>query len=49
MPNFDQLLAAIAGAPALHGSRCRGKGHLFDEAQPNERPAAVESSGTTKH
>jgi hypothetical protein len=35
------LLAAIAGAPALHGARCRGKGHLFDEAAPNEDPEVV--------
>jgi hypothetical protein len=43
VPNFDQLLAAIAGAPALHGARCRGKGHLFDEAAPNERQSTVEA------
>jgi WhiB family redox-sensing transcriptional regulator len=42
MSNFDTLLAAIAGAPALHGARCRGKGHLFDSAEPHENPDIVE-------
>ena len=41
MTNFDSLLAAIAGAPALVGARCRGKSHLFDEAQPGEHPEVV--------
>jgi WhiB family redox-sensing transcriptional regulator len=41
MSNFDTLLAAIAGAPALHGARCRGKSHLFDGAEPGENPATV--------
>jgi WhiB family redox-sensing transcriptional regulator len=27
---LDSLLLAMAGAPALVGARCRGKGHLFD-------------------
>jgi hypothetical protein len=40
--NFDMLLAAIAGAPALHGARCRGKGHLFDEAAPGEASETVD-------
>jgi hypothetical protein len=40
--NFDTLMAAIAGAPALHGARCRGKGHLFDGAEAGESPAVVE-------
>ena len=41
MTNFDMLIAAIAGAPALHGSRCRGKSHLFDGAEPGENPTTV--------
>ena len=41
MSNFDQLIAVIAGAPALHGARCRSKSHLFDAAQPGEDPATV--------
>ena len=39
MPNFDQLLAAIAGAPARHGARCKGRWHLWDET---ECPETVE-------
>jgi WhiB family redox-sensing transcriptional regulator len=39
--DFDILLAAIAGAPALVGARCRGKAHLFDGAQPGEKPEVV--------
>ncbi len=30
------LLAALLGAPALPGARCRGKPHLFDPAEPGE-------------
>ena len=41
MSDFDILLAAIAGAPALVGARCRGKAHLFDGAQPGEKPEVV--------
>ena len=41
MTKFDTLITAIASAPALHGARCRGIGHLFDEAQPGERPTVV--------
>jgi WhiB family redox-sensing transcriptional regulator len=43
MTNFDMLLATLTGAPAFHGSRCRGRGHLYDEAAPGENPAVVEA------
>lgn len=33
---FTSLLAALAGSPSLPGARCRGRPHLFDEADPNE-------------
>lgn len=36
MTMLDQLLAALAGAPALPGARCRFKSHLFDEARIGE-------------
>ena len=35
------LLAALAGAPALPGARCRGRPHLFDPARPAEAEASV--------
>lgn len=35
---LHDLLLALAGAPALVGARCRGRSHLFDEAQPDEDP-----------
>lgn len=37
---MQDLLAALAGAPALPGARCRGKSVLFDEAGRDE-PAEV--------
>lgn len=39
--NFETLIAALAGAPALHGARCRGKSQLFDDAAPREAPQVV--------
>jgi hypothetical protein len=33
---WNGLLTALAGAPALPGARCRGKPHLFDEGRPDE-------------
>ena len=30
------FVAALAGAPALPGARCRGRPHLFDEAATGE-------------
>jgi WhiB family redox-sensing transcriptional regulator len=38
---FESLMASLAGAPALVGARCRGKGHLFDGASPGERAEVV--------
>ena len=35
------LLAALAGAPALPGARCRGRPHLFDPAGAAEAEASV--------
>lgn len=40
--NPHDLLAALAGAPALPGARCRGRHHLFDEAGPDEPAEVVE-------
>ncbi|MDQ1305871.1 MAG: WhiB family transcriptional regulator, redox-sensing transcriptional regulator [Actinomycetota bacterium] len=34
------LLTAI-GSPGLPGARCRGRGYLFDEAEPGEPEALV--------
>lgn len=36
MNSMEVLLAALAGAPALPGARCRGKHHLFDPTAPGE-------------
>ena len=41
MNNFEVLIASLAGAPTLHGARCRGRGHLFDSAEPHEDPDTV--------
>lgn len=30
------LFAALLGAPALPGAKCRGRSYLFDEQQPHE-------------
>jgi len=38
---LDDLLAAIGAAPCLPGARCRGRHHLFDEAQAGEHPDTV--------
>lgn len=40
MTTWVDLLDALSVAPALPGARCRGRSHLFDEAQPGE-PAEV--------
>ena len=42
MNNLDALLTALAGVPALPGARCRGRSHLFDEADRDEPPEVVE-------
>lgn len=39
---FADLLASLAGAPALPGARCRGRGHLFDDAHPGEHVTTTE-------
>ena len=36
MSDLADLLAGLAGAPALPGARCRGRSHLFDEANSDE-------------
>lgn len=36
MTMLDSLLAAIGGAPALPGAKCRHRHHLFDERGPDE-------------
>ena len=41
MSTLQQLLDAIGAAPVLPGARCRGRHHLFDEAQPGENPDTV--------
>jgi len=33
---YTDLLAALVGAPALPGVRCRGRSHLFDERGADE-------------
>jgi WhiB family redox-sensing transcriptional regulator len=38
--SFDTLIAQLAGAPALHGARCRGRSHLFD-ARADREPLPV--------
>lgn len=40
MARLDEILAALACAPALPGARCRGRPHLFDGADRGE-PADV--------
>lgn len=35
------LFAALLGAPALPGARCRGRPHMFDEQQPDEDAEAA--------
>lgn len=42
MTTWIDLLDALSVAPALPGARCRGKPHLFDEAQPGEPLEVVE-------
>ena len=37
------LVGALIGAPALPGARCRGRSHLFDEANPGETPEVVQA------
>ncbi|MBP2455683.1 hypothetical protein [Mycolicibacterium lutetiense] len=39
---LSTLLAAVGAAPALPGARCRGKHHLFDEADKHEAPETTE-------
>lgn len=39
--NLETLLLAIAGAPALPGAKCRGRHHLFDDADQGEPPEVV--------
>lgn len=46
MNTLDDLLAAIVGAPALPGARCRGRHHMFDPAAFGEDPAIVEARHT---
>jgi WhiB family redox-sensing transcriptional regulator len=41
MTSLDTLVAALAGAPALPGARCRGRHHLFDAAAAGENPDTV--------
>ncbi len=36
------LLAALVGAPALPGAKCRGRAHLFDPAERGEDPDLTE-------
>lgn len=43
MSMLDQLLAAIAAAPAMPGARCRGRHHLFDGGPPGESPEVREA------
>ena len=33
---LNDWLGALLGAPSLPGAKCRGRSHLFDEAQPGE-------------
>lgn len=42
MTLLADLLDALRMAPALPGARCRGRSHLFDEAQPDEAAEVVE-------
>ena len=41
MSDWDGLLSALIGAPALPGARCRGRHHLFDDARPDESDQVV--------
>jgi hypothetical protein len=43
---LDTLCAALIGAPALRGARCRGRHHLFDSASPGEDPDTVAARHT---
>ncbi len=38
MNELSAVLAALVGAPALPGARCRGRSALFDERGPTEHP-----------
>jgi WhiB family redox-sensing transcriptional regulator len=38
---WTDLLAAVGVAPALPGARCRGKHHLYDDAEKNEAAEVV--------
>lgn len=40
---YHNLLAALAAAPALPGALCRGRPHLFDEANPGEADHVVQA------
>jgi len=43
----DDLFAALLGAPALPGARCRGRHHLFDAPSELERESPATTS--TRH
>jgi hypothetical protein len=38
---YENLLAALAGAPSLPGAKCRNRSHLFDEDAPGEEHDTV--------
>lgn len=42
MTSIEGLLGALLGAPSLPGARCRGRSHLFDEAEQYEPVELVE-------
>ena len=40
--NISGLFSAAVTAPDLPGARCRKRQHLFDDAQPGEKPDVTE-------
>lgn len=42
MSTPESLFAALLGAPALPGAKCRGRSHLFDEAGADEDASTTE-------
>jgi hypothetical protein len=46
-PDWVALLEKIlTGAPALPGAKCRGRAHLFNDAEPDENPETVAARHT---
>jgi hypothetical protein len=44
--NIESLLGAVLGVPALPGAKCRGRSHVFNEAEPGESREVVEQRHT---